>query len=108
MKAVAILAGPLVWLACLTLGYALVPWACVTGRSFVIHLVMLAGFVVAAATAFLGWRAWHIGGAGSATEEAAPTGRHRFLALVGIGMGAVSALVLLANEIVTVILGPCA
>ena len=104
-----VLLGPVVWLVCLQLLFALVPWACHASRTpapYVIPALGVAAMLVSAAAIWLAWRAWR------EVESAAPAdptseGRIRMLALTGLGSGALFVLVALAVTIPTLVLGPC-
>jgi len=101
------LGGPIVWLAYLEAAYALTPSACVAGNKHVLALVTLAAFVATAAIVFLSWRAWRASGAETATEHGDIIGRSRFMALSGLGLSTLSALLVIASAIPIAVLGAC-
>lgn len=99
--------GPLAWLGGLELLFALVPWTCrhPTARAGIvlpaIGAVTMLTSIIAAAVA---WRARRPGDSG------APDGasdRVRFMALTGVGSGALFTLVALAATIPIFVLSSC-
>ena len=104
-----VLIGPVVWLACLELLFALVPWACHHSRTpvrYLIPAIAIAAMVASAAAMRLAWRAWREVGADPAAASL-PESRTRLLALAGLGSGALFVLAALAATIPMLALGPC-
>jgi hypothetical protein len=104
-----VLLGPIVWLACLELLFALVPWACHHSRTparYLIPAIGVAAMVAAAGAMRLAWRAWREVGA-DPPAAALPEARTRLLALAGLGSGALFVLAALAAIIPALVLGPC-
>jgi hypothetical protein len=106
---VAVVLAPSVWLTCLALLFALVPWAC-RHPSLLARLLMpllgVVAVVVSGAAMRLAWPAWR--SIGVADENGSPDdARSRFLSLTGIGLGALFMLAALASMIPTLVLGPC-
>ena len=102
-----ILAGPVAWLLQMQTSYALVPWACATGHVFVLHLVTLAGLLIAAAGAWLAWRDWRRFGKEWPKGKGGPQMRRRFMAVLGLLTSVMFFLVILAQGIPSFILNPC-
>jgi hypothetical protein len=102
-----ILAGPVAWLLQMQTGYALVPWACATGHVFVLHLVTLAGLLIAAAGALLAWRDWRRFGKQWPQARGGPQMRRRFMAVLGLLTSVMFFFVILAQGIPSFILNPC-
>jgi hypothetical protein len=103
----AIVIGPLAWLAYLQTAYALVPWACKRPAGGIIALLAVGVFALALSTAGLAtaWQAWkRVGRAGAPPGMA--TGRTRFMALTGIGTSALFILVVVAGML-PLLLAPC-
>lgn len=96
---VAIVAPPLAWLTQLTVGYALVPTACVEATKLPLHLTSVFAIAIAGVCAFYGWRV--------RPEADEPTGdpilprhaRRRFMALTAAAYGVLFALLIVATEI---------
>ena len=91
-----VLVGPIASLTALEVGYVLVERACATGQTLPVHLTFLVTFLASLASGLLGWREWRVWGARLASEEGGREGRSRFLALLGLLSGPLSALVILA------------
>jgi hypothetical protein len=105
----AIALGPLAFLAYVSIGYALVPWACrhpgAASRIglYGVGVVTLAMAVVAVVLAWPAWRATDR----ATAEEAPPTGRMRFMALTGLGSGLLSVVIAIAGILPLFLLAPC-
>jgi hypothetical protein len=103
-----ILAPPLAMLSQLQINYALVLWACGgPGREWVLHLVALLALAVTVLGGLLSWRNWRMTGAGFEDEGAGVIPRSRFMAVVGILLGVLLSLVVIAQWIPIFIYGPC-
>jgi hypothetical protein len=102
-----LIGGPLIWLLYLQINYALVPWTCHSGHKGVLLLIAAITLVATAATGFIAWRAWHLTGANEQTEEGGPIGRSRFMALTGIGIAALTTLLVAATFIPIVVYQAC-
>lgn len=125
-----ILLAPAAFLLDLGWRFALVEWACASGRGFTLWLVLLAG---AALAGFGGWRAWanwrsiptppdtgtsgddtqqmrstsHTLSSNMRTDGPPPLGRSRFMALAGIAVSAFFLTVILASILPSLLLHPC-
>jgi len=93
------LAGPLALIINFQLRYALVPYACETGRRWMLTGISIPLFIVALLGAFSGWR-WLRAGDG---DDA----RIRFMALCGIALSLVFALTIAAMDIPDLYFHPC-
>jgi hypothetical protein len=102
-----VLAGPLAMLLQLQVNYALVLWACGSGREWPLHLTALLALVVTVAGGLLSWRNWRQSGAEWEDEGAGVIPRSRFMAAVGILAGVLFALVIIAQWIPIFVYGPC-
>jgi len=87
-------AGPVAWLVATPANYALVPWVC----AHEIQLIPVVALVLAGASLFGGVLSWR-GYASAATTplpDSSGGGRpHRFVALIGIGMALLFAIIIL-------------
>jgi hypothetical protein len=99
--------APFAWATQLLVNYSLTPTACVSGQTWMLHLVSLVALVTAAGGALLASSAWTRLTSGS-TEKGDPreTGR-RFMALTGLVLSLFCVLVILAQELPTWWLDPC-
>jgi hypothetical protein len=103
---IAVILAPAVWLACLTLLFALVPWICrhpSTVAQLLLPALGIAAVLASGAAMRLTWPVWRSPGDGGSPEAA----RSRFLAVTGLGLGALFMLAALAASIPTLLLGPC-
>jgi hypothetical protein len=99
-----VLVPPLVWLIDLQLGYALVPWSCNTGHRAPLHLAALATVAIAAA---MGVIAWESRPRVRRTHPGTIVARSRFLTFLGMTSSALFVLVLLTNELASLVIDPC-
>jgi hypothetical protein len=85
--------GAVAWLISTQLNYALVPWVCATGMSWVVPVCSAMLMAVSLAGGWVSWRAW--GGADVASaDESAIAHPRRFLAGIGILSAVLFALVI--------------
>jgi hypothetical protein len=101
------LLGPIAALAGLEVAYIFADRACATGDMVPVHLTWLASLLAAACGGWLGWREWRRWGGSHAGEEAGPGGRSRFLALLGMLLSALTALVVAAQWSAAFVFHPC-
>lgn len=87
--------------------YALVPWACNRGASWVLHLVPLGYALVIALAGFIAWRDWRETGGGHDDDDATTLHRTRFIALMGLGSAALFGLILLGQWLAIAMIDPC-
>lgn len=101
------LLGPLAALAGLEIAYIFADRACVTGDMLPVHLTWVGSLLAALVAGGLGWREWRRWGGGHAGEDAGIGGRSRFLALLGMLLSAMAALVIVAQWSAAFIFHPC-
>src|SRR5881398_2474494 len=53
-----ILMAPVAFLLHLQINYSLVPWVCVTGKAFTLHIATVATLLLAGAGCVVAWRSW--------------------------------------------------
>jgi hypothetical protein len=94
----ALLGAPSMVLACLSLNYALVEPACQLGSRVLLHRVSGASFVVCSLATLLALQRWRALGLATADDGALPA-RAGFMAAVGVGVGTLSALSVIAISI---------
>lgn len=97
--------GPLAWGLHLMGSYLLVGWVCRTGGYWALHGVTIGTVLLALAGALLARRAWTI--AGRRWPASADEASNRFLAVGGMLVSLLSALVILAEGIPNFILDAC-
>ena len=102
-----VLLAPLATLSLLETNYALVPWACAAGREWPMHAVALFVLIFNLAGTALSYRNWKGLGSSWKDEGGAATDRSRFMAALGILIGLLMSLVVLALWIPVFVYGPC-
>jgi hypothetical protein len=102
-----VLAAPVAFLLNLEINYALVPWACATGKTFTIHIASAATLILACVGWWLAWQSWRSFNLAWPDGAQGVAPRARFLAAWGFLMSALFALVIIAQIIPTFMLGPC-
>jgi len=102
-----ILAGPIAWLLSLQIGFMAVPWACATGTHVAVHSILLLCLIPVVAAAFLAWRNWHRVGAEWPDEADGAIPINRFMAIGGMLLSSIFVLLIVAEIISAVMLGPC-
>jgi hypothetical protein len=102
----AVLAGPAALFANQFAGYALVKWACGSGHTCVLTGIDIAMLGLALAAAWVGWTCRER--LPDATEFGGRIiDRSYFLAIVGIGLGLISALLIVMQGYPHFLLSPC-
>jgi hypothetical protein len=103
-----LLLPPLAWSMQMGVMYMLQPWECLhPDRVALSHPISLMAIVIAAAGGLVAWRRWQ------ALREPAPEpveqlrSRGRFMALLGVSLSALFALVIIALWIPNHLLSPC-
>jgi hypothetical protein len=106
IPAAGLFAGAAAWLVSTQLNYALVPWVCATGMSWVTPALSAMLMGVGFAGGFLSWRAW--GDADPASvEESAVAHPRRFLAGIGVLSAALFVLVIASQGSAAFLLQGC-
>ncbi len=104
---IAVLAGPIVWFASVLTLFALAPWGCALRWKPALFATSAVAILIAAASSGVGWMWWRRLGRESTGEAGGAISRSRALASGGLALGAMFFLVILAQLIVTAILGAC-
>jgi O-antigen/teichoic acid export membrane protein len=99
-----LLAGPVAWGAATQANYSLVEWQCVN-RVPIIPILALCFLAVAVAGGLLSWRAWQRGGASFKPQRELST--ERFVAMLGMMVAALFALVIIMQGAASLILDEC-
>lgn len=102
-----VVVGPIAALANEELIYVANMWACGTGGHLAMHVVPFICLVVTLAAAFLAWSDWVRVGRGVEDEAATIDSRSRFLALAGMAISALSALVIVCQWLAIFVFGAC-
>ena len=102
----AVLAGPAALFANQFVGYALVKWACASGHTYVLTGIAIAMLCLALAGAWVGWTCRNR--LRDATENGGRIiDRSYFVAIVGVGLGLLTALLIVMQAYPHFILSPC-
>jgi hypothetical protein len=102
-----LLAGPIVVLLNQEIIYASTMWVCGKGMAWSLHIIPVVSLIVTLGAGYTAHRDWTDLGRGIRDKEATIAERSRFLALLGMGASATSALLILAMWLTIVIFGPC-
>ena len=102
-----IVTGPIAVLVNEELIYVTNMWACGTGKQLAMHVVPIVCLLVTFGAGLLAWRAWDRVGRGVEDEAATVDSRSRFLALGGMAISALSALLILAQWLAIFVFGAC-
>lgn len=92
------LGPPIVWLFQFGINFAIVHWTCANASAWLIHLVTLVSLALALGSGAIGWRA-------QAAEGVSDYAK--FMGIGGAILGAGFSLVILAQGLASVMLGPC-
>jgi hypothetical protein len=104
---VSVIGGPLAVLVNLEVSYAMADWACMSGNDWSLHVVHLVALALAIGSAWLGRSLWRRIGSEWPDPGAGSVSRSRFLAAMGALGGLLFPLVILAQWIFVIVLGPC-
>jgi hypothetical protein len=102
-----LLLPPAAFLLNLEVAYALVPTACNSRNPLLVHLVHLVCLALAAFGGLTALRYWRRSGATWPGGEGGPVGRTRFMSGLGVLLGLLFGLVILAQWIPSFMLNPC-
>ena len=102
-----VLLGPVAALVNEEMIYLTNMWACGTGSQLAMHIVPLVCFIVAVGAGLLAYNDWDHVGRGIEDEAATVDSRTRFLALSGMAISAISALLILAQWLAIFLFGAC-
>jgi hypothetical protein len=106
---VGIVGGPIALLIGLQAKYTAVQiWACKSAAGpLAVHLAALATLLLAVGAGVVAWRQWPGAGREDPGDHGGPAGRTRVLAAFGVGMSALSALVIVAQWLPQLFISPC-
>jgi hypothetical protein len=107
MLVAGVLLGPLAWLLDLQVSYALVKWACRADARSVLGVTAAGSLTLVTAGAWLSWRCWRRLRAEASPEGGGLVDRSYFLALAGLGLNGLFALLVFASLVPRYVLSPC-
>jgi hypothetical protein len=99
--------APAVFALHLQINYNLVPWACVRGGDFWVHVVDLLAVALALVGTIVAWRVWLSAGRQVPGEEGGSLARTRFLGATGLGFSAMVTLVLISQWAAAFFISTC-
>jgi len=103
-----VFAGPVAWGLNLEVNYSLVKWACESRQVMVLTLVSVVAFIAVAAGFTLAWRCWTRLRVDADPRGARVIDRSYFLALAGLGLNALFAVLIVTSVALHGVVGPCA
>ena len=103
----AFLLGPLAWFLDMQISYAMVKWACEHDRRVVLLLIPVASLAVIAAGSWMSWSSFAQLRDTADAAGAEMTDRRYFIAVAGLAMNAVFALLILTSIFPRYFLSPC-
>ena len=109
-QTVGVVGGPLALLAALQVKYAIAQlWACESGTAAaLVHVTALAAFLLAVGAGVAAASQWRPAArGGDPGDEGGPIGRTRTMAVVGVALSALSALVIVSQWLPQLFLDPC-
>jgi hypothetical protein len=102
------LLAPFAWLLEMQISYAMLKWACEHGRRGLILLMPIWSLGLVGLAAAMSWSCWNKKVRGQATEDGGRMeDRSYFLALAGLAMSALFALLILTSFAPRYFLSPC-
>ena len=102
-----VFAGPLAWGLNLEVNYSLVKWACASGRVPLLTLVSIVALIVVMAGFALSWRCWRELDDRARLHGGRVVDRSYFLAVSGLGLNALFALLIATSMSLHGIVSPC-
>lgn len=102
-----ILIPPLAALVQQSTSYALVAMECAEQRRLPVHAVAVVALLVALAGIVVAWRDWRAAGVAVPQDAGDQRSRARFLAIMGVSISALMALVMIAMWLTAVFILPC-
>ena len=101
-----IIVSPLVFLANLSLAYALVPLACQTQRMAPLHATSAVALAIVLAAALFAWRAVRTSDASAGTAQDVSAAR-QFLSCIGAWVSTLAAIAIVLQWAAQAVLSPC-
>ncbi len=99
--------GPAVWLTNLQVNYSLVKWACASGHADLLPLISGVALALVAGGFMLSWRCFSRVRADADPRGARVVDRSYFLAVAGLSLNAIFALLIATSGALHFIVSPC-
>ena len=104
---IAVIAGPVLLLSSQEAKYVLTGWACRAGHEVIMHGIAAATLILVLLATAVAARRWRAAGGRKSSDAPDPLARDRLIAAVGLMLGALSALVVIAQWLPDLLLSPC-
>jgi hypothetical protein len=101
------IAGPLAWFLDLQISYAMIKWTCEHDRGWMLMLVSAGSLSLLALGTSFSWSCWTKLRRDAAEDGARMIDRSYFLAIAGLSMNAIFALLIFASLVPRIVLSPC-
>lgn len=102
-----LLAGAVAWKLQLVVNYAVVPYACWNRVEFLNHAASFATLALALSGCWVAWRTWRRMGTSDDLEMGGVVGRSRFMAVGGLALSGMFALLILGQWLPNLMLSAC-
>ena len=102
-----VLLPPFAWLLDMQVSYSLVKWACANDRVPILFMMPIFSLTVVTLALWMSWSSWHAVRREADQEGGRPADRSYLLALAGIAMSALFALLIVVSLAPRSILSPC-
>lgn len=100
--------GPVAWALHLLISYVLVTWVCESGHHWTLHVTTLVTLVMSLIGAWLTWRQWSVAGRQwPGGNDSRSSSRIQFMAVGGLMLSVLSALLIVTEGIPNFFLGAC-
>lgn len=103
----AVLLPAMAMLVHVSVGYAVVNWACAKGSRTLIHATAAATLLAAVAAGFLAHSEWRRGGGRRTDEAPDAAARARFLGVLGMASSALFSVTIVAQWLANIYFAPC-
>jgi len=102
-----LLGPPAVWAIQLQSVYLASEWACYSMDYRWVHVASVAALIISLLALWIAYSQWKLTGGGTSYESADPETRRRFMAIVGMLLGALSVVLIFATWLPTLSGVPC-
>jgi hypothetical protein len=102
-----VLGPPTIWLARLKLSYILIPYACATGWTLMLHAVTFGTLALTGFAGWVAWRSWRQAGRTRESDAADTLHRTRFMAMFGLLSAGFFLAVIAAEGLLNFLIDPC-
>jgi hypothetical protein len=104
---IAIFAGPVIWMISFAARFSLTPWVCSKQWKPGLYLITILAVVIAVGSAGLAWAEWKQLGEEWPGQQGTSLARSRMMAISGVLLSSLSALLILSQGLADIVLGAC-